>query len=454
MRRRLIPLVSGALFIASTIFSIDASYAASYTAPGDTNGYCNQSVTLGTGTAVSDSITGSNCVVKFTGTGSYTWVRPAYISKIRVLVIGGGGGGGGDYGGGGGAGGFIDSTLAISLATQNFSIYVANGGSGNAGNTSSVASTAAGNGETSTAFGFSAIGGGGGGSPDLGSPLYAGRAGGSGGGSGAAGTVSGSNGTSGQGNNGGTSHFDTNYQTVMTGGGGGAGGAGANSGTNGLLAIGGAGGSGSSSDITGIATYYAGGGGGGTHIGSGTCTNGTNTYGSTGGGASGGSGGGGSAGQCLNSGVTSNNGNAGANGTANTGGGGGGGTVSTGRTTAAHGGNGGTGVVIISYAYISSAAPVLTLPNGQSLIYRTLIALTATAPEDGYTTFYFQGKRIPGCIRLAMSASGNNFQAVCNWRPSIHTTANISATITPKDTFASAASGAAVFAPARRTGNR
>jgi hypothetical protein len=110
--------------------------------------------------------------------------------------------------------------------------------------------------------------------------------------------------------------------------------------------------------------------------------------------------------------------------------------------------------VIISYAYISSAAPVLTLPNGQSPIFRAAIALTATSPADGYVTFYFQSKRIPGCSRIAMTISGSNFQAVCNWRPSTHSIANISATIVPKDTFAPAATGQSLFLPAPRVGTR
>ena len=448
MRRRLIPMIIGTLVAASAIIPMEVANAATLTAPGDTNGYCNQSITYGTGTTAVDSITGGNCVIKFTGTGSYTWIRPNYIAKVRVLVIGGGGGGGGDYGGGGGAGGFIDSNTSLNLSAQNFTINVANGGTGHAGNS---ASTPASSGETSTAFGINAVGGGGGGSPEA---SIGGSSGGSGGGAGSGidGTTGG-NGISGQGNGGGTSRI-YNGQTVQSGGGGGAGAGGGNGSYSSTNALGGLGGIGSTSDITGISTYYAGGGGGGTHTGNGTCSSPASSGGNVGGGASGGQGGGGAGGQCLVNTLGAGTGNAGAPGTANTGGGGGGGSVQSGRTTNAHGGNGGSGIVIISYAYITSASPVLTLPNGQSLIFRTLISLTASAPEDGYVTFYFRGKRIPGCIRMAMSASGNNFQAVCNWRPSIHSAADISASLTPKDTFAPIASGKALFAPGQRPGKR
>lgn len=113
--------------------NLSPAYAATYTASGDSNGYCSQSITLGTGTAVSVSLTGSTCVVTFTGTGTYTWSRPKYINRFRVLVIGGGGGGGGDYGGGGGAGGFIDTTTTISYATTSTTVTVGAGGAGNAG---------------------------------------------------------------------------------------------------------------------------------------------------------------------------------------------------------------------------------------------------------------------------------------------------------------------------------
>jgi hypothetical protein len=448
MRRGLIPFFTGLLIVATSIFSVDISYAATYTAPGDSKGYCNQSVTLGTGASVSDSITGTNCVVKFTGAGSYTWIRPAYISKIRVLVIGGGGGGGGDYGGGGGAGGFIDSTIAISLSTQNFSLYVANGGAGHAGNSNA---TPAANGETSTAFGFSAIGGGGGGSPEANKPGYAGGSGG-GAGSGTDGTT-GANGTTGQGYGGGTSRIYAG-QTVQSGGGGGAGQLGGNGAYSSSNAIGGSGGNGLQSDITGVSLYYSGGGGGGTHTGTGTCLTPAASGGNVGNGAPGGLGGGGAAGQCLLNSLSAGTGNAGADGSANTGGGGGGGSVQSGRTTNAHGGNGGSGIVIISYAYISSAAPVLTLPGGQSLIYRSAISLTATSPVDGYVTFYSQGKRIPGCSRIAMTITGSNYQAVCNWRPSTHSASNISATIAPRDSFAPTVTGQSRFQPAPRAGTR
>lgn len=446
-------LLVSILAIPTVILPISSAQAITISAAGDSNGYCNQSVTLGTGTTVVSSISSTTCIVKFTGSGTYTWTRPTYVTNFRALVIGGGGGGGGDYGGGGGAGGFTDTTIVIPLATTSTSVTVGAGGAGNAGGGTSTDASAAGNGETSTIFTVNSAGGGGGGSPDFSTDsLKDGRAGASGGGSGRAGAGTGKSGITGQGSNGGGSNFTG--VTVMSGGGGGAAAAGATGGTDVSQSIGGKGGDGKTSDITGTAVYYSGGGGGGTHSSGNTCVRGTASTGLTGGGAYGGAGGGGDAGQCINPGGSSSTGNAGANGTANTGGGGGGGSVYNGRTTNARGGNGGSGVVIISYTYISSIAPVLTLPNGTPLVYRTLITLTATSPTTGKITFYAAGKRIPGCINRSMTASGNNFIATCPWRPSVHGAVKISALISPTDSLGTQATGSTSFEPSKRSGNR
>jgi hypothetical protein len=232
-----------------------------------------------------------------------------------LLIAGGGsgapGGGAGNFGGGG-AGGLLYITGYGGITPGNsYTITIGAGGATVTGGTT------ANRGANSTAFGQTAIGGGG--------------ARGQSGGSGGAGFPSGGSGTVGQGNNGGNT-LDAG------GGGGGAGAVGANFSGGG----GAPGGAGLSNDINGTATFYAGGGGGGGNA------DGGNFNGSSGG--VGGGGGGanafpGSAGD-------------GGPGAANFGGGGGGGSnVLDGSSSGhAYGGAGGSGVCIIRYASATQRA--------------------------------------------------------------------------------------------------
>ena len=258
-------------------------------------------------------------------------------ATVDLLLIGGGGGGGGGYnndacGGGGGAGAFLQTT-GHSISVQSYSIVVGAGGAGGSGS-----GGGGGNGRSSrggadgyygantTAFGYTANGGGSGTSyQDMpgwnNGNASCGGAGGAGGKLNNSGSTQLTAGT--YGNQGGT-HNGTGQSnnSASSGGGGGAGSAGGNGTSNNS---GGNGGSGSTNNYrTGSDVTYAGGGGGG-HGGSGKTA------------ASGGSGGGGNAG--------SDNGN-GVAGTANTGGGGGG---ASSDSVTVNGGAGGSGIVVVRY---------------------------------------------------------------------------------------------------------
>lgn len=261
-------------------------------------------------TATGGTITrdGNFLVHTFTGNDTLNITQvsndPTY-NTLEYLIVAGGGGGGYDIGGGGGAGGLLKSSLIPTI--NSFSVVI---GAGGTGSTSNVQPSSNSNGNSSTAFGLTAVRGGGGGNNEGTNPNYGGGAsGGSGGGSGE-GIYNGGTGTSGQGNNGGiASDSAPNY--------GGAGGGGASAvGGNGLSTSGGAGGNGLAYTISGTSKYYAGGGGGGSFAG---------------GSGIGGLGGGGTAGTSA---------------TANTGGGGGGGRLTPNLQT---GGNGGSGIVIVRY---------------------------------------------------------------------------------------------------------
>jgi len=286
----------------------------------------------------------------FTSSGTFT-TDTAGTADILLLA---GGGGGGDSGGGGGG---VREFSAQSVSATSHTITIGLGGASNT------------QGTDSTAFGFTANGGGYGGRWN-----QDGGIGGSGGG--ASGHVSGGTRVAGTGNEGGFTPSEGNDggdgahlsgTSASGGGGGGAGSAGGDASANGLN--GGAGGNGlSNSWQTGVAQFYGGGGGGGAF-------NSSNLGGSAG------SGGGGRG---------FGSGGAYASGTANTGGGGGGGQHNT-----STGGAGGSGIVVIRYnantgfsnyenlTLVSNATTAETAPTtGDIVMTYTNGAGTATVNTD------------------------------------------------------------------------
>ena len=254
-----------------------------------------------------------------TSTGTSTWVAPSGVSSIEYLIVGGGGGRRKWWRW---RWRFLTGTYSVT-AGSSYSINVGGGAAG--GDRSGINPRGnASNGQNSTAFGQTALGGGGG---AFGAPWYGflGTAGSSGGGGSYDNTSGGGSGTAGQGNSGGRSDA-TSYGGG--GGGGGAGQAGGNA-TNESATVGrgGNGGDGIASAITGTSVYYGGGGGGGANTGGAAAT----------GGSEGGNGGGGDG--------AKTNGAGGGAGTSNTGGGGGGAEP----TGGSNGGAGGSGVVMFRY---------------------------------------------------------------------------------------------------------
>jgi len=257
----------------------------------------------------------------FTSSGT---LECASSGSIDFMVVAGGGGGGGSTAGGGGAGGLIYNPDYI-VAPGTYSIVIGAGGAGSRkSNDGSPNNT---NGANSSAFGYTALGGGYGysGQPS-GSRLA--NSGGSGGGGGYYGgndilnTTHSGAGTSGQGNRGGYGN-----ETSSWGGAGGGGAAGVGVDMNSTRA-GGPGANYSSIFGTnyGESGYFAGGGAGGVY----------DHFSATAGGIGGG-GNGGSGSPTI---ATS--------GSANTGGGGGGsGFYQNGPNPS--GGNGGSGIVLIRY---------------------------------------------------------------------------------------------------------
>jgi hypothetical protein len=291
----------------------------SVVAAGDTVGIKYTNTDNGVSTVFNKTVQGIPSGGTITTVGSYRYhtftsssslvVPSGFSATADYLLVAGGGGGGYDYGGGGGAGGAIDST--VSLSAQTYSISIGAGGAG--GNSSTP--KRGNNGSNSTAFGQTAVAGGGGqGGAGVSQPA---QSGGSGGGGGWADST-GASGTLGQGNKGGDGDSGGGSDKA-TGGGGGAGAVGQNGARSSKSGNGGAG-----INWKSLGTYYAGGGGGGGYLGYSVQI------------GTGGTGGGGNGALMAQ---------AGSAGTANTGGGGGGDGGGPGPGPTA----GGSGICIVRY---------------------------------------------------------------------------------------------------------
>jgi hypothetical protein len=109
---------------------------------------------------------------------------------------------------------------------------------------------------------------------------------------------------------------------------------------------------------------------------------------------------------------------------------------------------------VISYAFISDARPVITVPNPNSLTYRTSVTLTSTAPIAGSVNFFLKGKRIVGCQKRPAALSGSNYVATCNWLPAANGSAPVSATVIAADTSAGNQSNTTTFVILKRSSKR
>jgi hypothetical protein len=296
---------------------------------------------------------GSYKVHTFLNSGTFTVTSGQ--GNVEALIVGGGGTGGARHGGGGGAGGMLEVTN-IPVSAGAYPIVIGNGGPTFTTNTPAPGASA--NGSSTTAFGNTAYGGGGGGTySDAGSTTPNAGTWGSAGGMGygndaivqpSRGVIAVGTGTA----------YGTATSARVQGGVTGTGGGGAGNNSNAH-----AGGSGRQNNIDGNNYYYAGGGGGSSWGNSG----GTNfdMRGGIGGGGGGGSAaenwdtnllvGGGSARNAGGNGITGTGGGAGGAGTggtggANTGGGGGGSGQNGGFPNYnGYGGGGGKGIVIVRY---------------------------------------------------------------------------------------------------------
>jgi len=222
---------------------------------------------------------------------------------------------------------------------------------------------------------------------------------------------------------------------------GGNGGNGGNSQTGALAFVNG--GTGSTYGSTGISSGWgtaSGSGGGFGGGGSGTITSGYQAGGGGGGGYAGGGGGNGYEGASNLSAIQA-------------GGGGGGGSYETGTAQA----SGLNSVKDDGYVFIEFTIPLaatISIANPGVMTYRTSNNLMITSDSPGRVTFFANRKRIPGCVSVLLSSAGSNYSAQCAYKPSLHGTVIVTASISPSDSHLQSTSPPIYIAISARASNR
>jgi arabinogalactan endo-1,4-beta-galactosidase len=103
---------------------------------------------------------------------------------------------------------------------------------------------------------------------------------------------------------------------------------------------------------------------------------------------------------------------------------------------------------------VTQGNSTVSVDGPTKVIYRTTSNETATVSALGKVTFYWNGKKIPGCQSLQASGSPT-YTAVCQWKPALIGRGNLLAKLTPSTT-AITGSSSSNFAVdvARRTSTR
>jgi hypothetical protein len=92
------------------------------------------------------------------------------------------------------------------------------------------------------------------------------------------------------------------------------------------------------------------------------------------------------------------------------------------------GGDGANGIVIIRFTILS----YLTSPTySGDIVKGTLESMTVTTNMAGKVRFYFEGKKIPGCLSITATGTAPYLSATCTWKPIVTGTRYVYAIFTP-----------------------
>ena len=414
---RLIPAF--ALALISTLLTSAPAHAAACTT---SNSYYTGNGTIG--------VNGTSYVlIQISQTGSCTWTVPAGVTTADVLIVGGGGGGAAGsnaantYGSGGGGGGGVYLAAGYPLTPGNsLSLNVGAGGTG--ATPTGVGNTSTGSQGNQTVFDQITAGGGGAGAPTdaASNPGGNGTVGGGGGGTSIWWVAYGYNGSSSTpapalGGTGSSATVGGKTFPAINGGKGGTyiisssdnfGGAGGGRGNAVSTTSSQTPGAGFTDSITGTNTEY---GHGGSTFGVSGYSAGNNPSGFT------------------------------------YGWGGTGGLATTGGT------NGGNGVIFIRYPGAVFNSFGLS-GNVTSATYRSTNSIIASMSSPSKVTFFANGKRIPGCVKIATTGSSPSVTATCLWRPAIHGSTSVTAIAYPNGATMNLNMGPVAITVLKRSGTR
>lgn len=98
----------------------------------------------------------------------------------------------------------------------------------------------------------------------------------------------------------------------------------------------------------------------------------------------------------------------------------------------------------------------LALPTLSTVATKGMATTISVASDvAGKVAFFWNGKRIPGCLAVDTTGSAPNIAAQCTWKPTTTAPSTIYARITPtSSSFSVAASSSLSILPARRTTRR
>ena len=121
----------------------------------------------------------------------------------------------------------------------------------------------------------------------------------------------------------------------------------------------------------------------------------------------------------------------------------------------------GNGFVLVPAWALTTSVPSSTgfsysINGGLSATYRADNAITETSTVSGKVTFSVQGKALPGCkgVNTTLNTSTGMYNAVCNWKPSLHKPVKVQVSLTPYGGQYSTTSGSVDVLVLARTNKR
>ena len=111
--------------------------------------------------------------------------------------------------------------------------------------------------------------------------------------------------------------------------------------------------------------------------------------------------------------------------------------------------------LFITVTDVAEAASISAITFSGPVVKGAQVTMTVTASVAGKVDFYWNSKKIGGCIALPTTGTSPNITASCIWKPSVMAASNVYAILKPtSSSFSASTSPKTSVTPARRSGNR